>query len=122
MTKNKQEVSKKAIAKVKSIRVSPSKLNQVAAFIRGMKASDALVQLSFSKKRIANDVKKCLMSAIANAEFNHGLDIDNLYVDAAHVGKGPVMKRIRARARGRAARIQKFFSHLTIAVVERDEE
>ncbi|NRB10487.1 MAG: 50S ribosomal protein L22 [Rickettsiaceae bacterium] len=105
----------------KSLRVSPQKLNLVAASIRSMKVSDALIQLSFSPKRIAIDVRKCLQSAIANAENNFGLDIDNLFVEKATVGKALVMKRVRARARGRRARIFKPFSNLYITVAEREE-
>lgn len=108
-------------ASARSLRVSPQKLNLVAESIRKMKVSDALVQLSFSPKRIAIDVKKCLQSAVANAENNLGLDIDNLYVDSATVGKGLVMKRMRPRARGRSARILKPFSNLYITVSERGE-
>lgn len=107
-------------ASAKSLRISPQKLNLVASMIRGMKASNAVVQLSFSKKRIAQDVKKCLQSAIANAENNFGIDIDNLKVNSAIVGKGLVMKRMRARARGRSARIQKPFSNLYITLVEEE--
>jgi large subunit ribosomal protein L22 len=118
MTQN-NKGSSHAIAK--SIRVSPRKLNLVASFIRNMKASDALVQLSFSKKRIALEVKKCLQSAVANAENNFGLDIDNLVVTNATVGKALVMKRVMPRARGRAARINKFFSNLYITVTEVEE-
>jgi large subunit ribosomal protein L22 len=106
----------KAVAN--NIRVSPRKLNLVASLIRNMKASDALKQLSFSEKRIAIDVSKCLKSAIANAENNYGMDIDNLVVSLATVGKSIVMKRMRPRAKGRGARIEKFFSNLYITVVE----
>jgi large subunit ribosomal protein L22 len=104
----------KAIAR--NIRVSPQKLNLVAALIRGKKVGTALADLEFSRKRIARDVRKCLQSAIANAENNHDLDIDELVVAQAHVGKGLVMKRFHARARGRASRVEKPFSHLTIIV------
>lgn len=110
-----------AVAISKSLRVSPRKLNLVAESIRGVKASIALVQLQFSSKRIAQDVKKCLQSAIANAENNLGLDIDNLYIASATVGKSVVMKRVMPRARGRAARINKFFSNLYITVSEGDK-
>ena len=110
----------KAIAR--NLRVSPQKLNLVAQLIRGKKASTALADLEFSRKRIARDVRKCLQSAIANAENNHDLDIDDLVVAQAHVGKGLVMKRFHARARGRAGRIEKPFSHLTIVVREVAEE
>jgi large subunit ribosomal protein L22 len=111
-----------AIAKVKQIRTSPRKLNYVAAFIRNMKVSEALIQLQFSKKRIAHDVKQCLQSAIANAENNFGLDIDNLVVTKAIVGKSLVMKRVMPRARGRSARINKFFSNLHITVTQVEEK
>ena len=102
----------KAIAR--NIRVSPQKLNLVAALIRGKAVAAALADLQFSRKRIAKDVRKCLESAIANAENNHDLDVDDLVVVQAHVGKGLVMKRFSPRARGRAGRIEKPFSHLTI--------
>ena len=106
----------KAVAR--NIRVSPQKLNLVAALIRGKKVAAALADLQFSRKRIAIDVKKCLESAIANAENNHDLDVDDLMVAHAYVGKALVMKRFHARARGRAGRIHKPFSHLTIVVRE----
>jgi len=104
----------KAVAR--SLRVSPQKLNLVAQLIRGKKVATALADLQFSRKRIAKDVRKCLESAIANAENNHDLDVDDLVVAEAHVGKGLVMKRFSPRARGRAGRIEKPFSHLTIVV------
>jgi large subunit ribosomal protein L22 len=107
-----------AVAISKSLRIAPRKLNLVAGLIRNMKVSDALIQLTFCKKRISRDVKKCLQSAIANAENNFGLDIDNLVVTSATVGKALVMKRVMPRARGRAARINKFFSNLYITVTE----
>jgi large subunit ribosomal protein L22 len=110
-----------AIAKSNNLRVSPRKLSYVAQLIRGLSVDDALVQLTFSKKRIAHDVKKCLQSAVANAENNHNLDVDVLYVSQVLVGKSFVMKRMRARARGRGARIEKFFSNLSITVREREE-
>ena len=103
----------------RNLRVSPQKLNLVAAMIRGMDVNKAVVTLTFSRRRIASDVKKALQAAIANAENNHSLDVDRLYVKQAHVGKGLVMKRFRARAKGRGARILKPFSHLTIVVGER---
>jgi large subunit ribosomal protein L22 len=103
------------------IRVSPRKLNLVAQTIRGKKAEAALNELTFSNKRIANDVKKVLQSAIANAENNHDLDVDNLVVSQASVGKNMVMKRFQARARGRGAGIEKFFSQITIVVEELKE-
>lgn len=98
------------------LRISPQKLNLVAALIRGKKVEKALADLEFSRKRIAVDVRKCLQSAIANAENNHDLDVDELVVAEAHVGKGIVLKRFSPRARGRAGRIQKPFAHLTIIV------
>ena len=104
----------KAIAR--NIRVSPQKLNLVAQLIRGKKVATALNDLQFSRKRIAVDVKKCLESAIANAENNHDLDVDDLIVAEAHVGKGLVMKRWSPRGRGRSGKILKPFSHLTIVV------
>jgi large subunit ribosomal protein L22 len=110
-----------ARAFVKHLRVSPRKLNLVAQMIRGMAAEDALVALSFSRKRISNDVKKALSTAIANAENNHQLDVDRLIVAEASVGKQMMIKRIRARARGRAARVEKPFSNLTIVVREVEE-
>lgn len=110
-----------AKAEVNRLRGSPIKLNYVARLIRGLKAGDALNQLAFSNRRISNDVHKCLKSAIANAENNHNLDVDNLIVAEAYVGKSLVMKRMHARARGRAARIHKPFSNLTIVVREEKE-
>jgi large subunit ribosomal protein L22 len=110
-----------AQAVCKMLRISPIKLNQLASTIRGLDVEQAVAQLSFSKRRIANDVKKILQSAIANAENNHQLDVDQLYVSEAFVGKDLVMKRFRARARGRAGRINKPFSRLTIVVREREE-
>ncbi|MBL6621467.1 MAG: 50S ribosomal protein L22 [Rickettsiales bacterium] len=103
---------------VKSIRISPQKLGLVADLIRGLKASEALIQLQFSQKRVAKIVKDALNSVIANAENNHDLDIDNLIVHRVNVGKSIVMKRFRARARGRGARILKPFSNLEIIVKE----
>ena len=102
------------------IRVSPRKLNLVAASIRGMKASKALTVLSFSCKRIAHDVRKTLQSAIANAENTYGLDVDKLYVEQAYVGKSLVLKRFHARAKGRGNRIDKPFSRLSIVVSEKE--
>ncbi|HIC80318.1 MAG TPA: 50S ribosomal protein L22 [Kiloniellaceae bacterium] len=106
---------------VRNLRTSPQKLNLVAASIRGLSAEAALAELTFSKRRIANDVKKALQSAIANAENNHQLDVDRLYVSEASVGRSFVMKRFRARARGRAGRIMKPWSRLTVVVREREE-
>ncbi|MDB9891296.1 50S ribosomal protein L22 [Alphaproteobacteria bacterium] len=107
---------------VRNLRVSPQKLNLVATMIRGLDVNKAIAALSFSRRRIADDVKKALQSAIANAENNHSLDVDRLFVKEAYVGKGLVMKRFRARAKGRGARILKPFSHLTIIVGERGEQ
>ncbi len=104
----------KAIARM--LRISPQKLNLVAGLIRGKKVGSALADLQFSRKRIAVDVKKCLESAIANAENNHDLDVDDLVVAEAFVGKAIVMKRFHARGRGRAGGILKPFSNLTIVV------
>ena len=110
-----------ANAELRMVRVSPQKLNLVACLIRGLKVEKALANLTFSKKRIAIDVKKLLESAIANAENNHGLDVDNLVVTEASVGKAMVMKRFRARARGRGAKILKPFSNMRIVVREVEE-
>jgi large subunit ribosomal protein L22 len=104
----------KAVARM--LRISPQKLNLVAQLIRGKKVQTALADLEFSRKRIAKDVRKCLQSAIANAENNHDLDIDDLVVAQAHVGKGLVIKRFVPRGRGRSGKILKPFSHLTIVV------
>jgi large subunit ribosomal protein L22 len=111
-----------AMAKLRMLRTSPQKLNLVAAMIRGKKVEKALSDLTFSKKRIAQDVKKCLQSAIANAENNHNLDVDELIVAEAWVGKNLVMKRGRPRARGRFGRIVKPFSEITILVREVEEQ
>lgn len=111
-----------ARAITRTIRVSPQKLNLVAAQIRGKNVQKALADLTFSPKRIAATVKKTLESAIANAENNHDLDVDNLIVSEAYVGKSIVMKRFMVRGRGRASRILKPFSHLTIIVREVEEE
>ena len=117
----KRTADNEARAMAKSIRTGPYKLNLVAEMIRGKKVGTALIDLDFSKKRIAKDVKKVLQSAIANAENNHGLDIDRLVVSEATVGKNIKMKRFRARARGRSASIEKFFSRLTVVVKEQAE-
>ena len=111
-----------AMARVRMLRTSPQKLNLVAAMIRGKKVDRALNDLTFSKKRIAQDVRKCLQSAIANAENNHGLDVDELIVAEAWVGKNLTMKRGRPRARGRYGRIMKPFSELTIKVRQVEEQ
>ena len=110
-----------AMAKVRTLRISARKLNLVAQSIRGLKVQRALNELDFSAKRIAGDVRKALYSAISNAENNHNLDIDSLVVAEAFVGKNLVMKRFAARARGRASRIEKPFSEITIVVRELGE-
>jgi len=110
-----------AMAKVRTLRTSARKLNLVAQSIRGLKVQKALNELEFSHKRIASDVRKALYSAISNAENNHNLDIDNLVVAEAYVGKNLIMKRFAARARGRASRIEKPFSEITIVVRELGE-
>lgn len=107
-----------AQAVARSLRVSPQKLNLVAGLIRGKKVSQALADLEFSRKRIAGDVRKCVMSAVANAENNHGLDVDDLVVAEAYVGKNLVLKRFHARGRGRSGKILKPFSQLTVVVRE----
>ena len=125
MSKPKRERSlsdNEAKAVARMLRVSPQKLNLVAQLIRGRKAAAALADLQFSRKRIAVDVKKCLESAIANAENNHDLDVDELVVSQAHVGKALVMKRFHARGRGRMGKILKPFSHLTIVVRQVESE
>ena len=109
-----------AMAKTSMLRTSPQKLNLVAGLIRGKKVEKALADLTFSKRRISGDVKKCLQSAIANAENNHNLDVDNLVVVEAWVGKNMVMKRGRPRARGRYGKIMKPFSEITIKLREVD--
>jgi large subunit ribosomal protein L22 len=109
-----------AVAKLKVLRTATSKLSAVAGLIRKMPVAEALVQLTFCKRRISGAVKSCLQSAIANAENNHFMDVDNLYVHEVLVGKSMVMKRFRPRARGRAASILKPFSHLTIILKEQE--
>jgi large subunit ribosomal protein L22 len=119
MGKRKRErdlAENEAKAMSKMLRISPQKLNLVAQLIRGKKVATALADLEFSRKRIAKDVRKCLESAIANAENNHDLDVDDLVVAEAHVGKALVIKRFTPRGRGRVGRIFKPFSHLTIVV------
>ena len=110
-----------AQAIVSNLRVSPRKLNLVAGLIRNLPAQQAVATLTFSKRRIANDVKKALESAIANAENNHQLDVDRLVVTRAEVGRSIVMRRFQARGRGRASRVEKWFSNLKIVVTERDQ-
>ena len=112
----------KAQAIGRSIRTSPRKLNLVAQSIRGKTAEQALNELTFSPKRVARDVKKVLQSAIANAENNHDLDVDDLVVSEASVGKNMVLKRFHARARGRGARIEKPFAQVTITVQQKREQ
>ncbi len=120
--KNPRRVAEnEAMAKTRLLRTSPQKLNLVAAMIRGKKVEKALSDLTFSKRRISADVKKCLQSAIANAENNHNLDVDELIVSEAWVGKGLVMKRGRPRARGRFGRIHKPFAEITIKVRQVEE-
>jgi len=111
-----------AMAMAKNLKTSTQKLDLVAQTIRGKDAGTALVDLEFNHRRISEDVRKCLQSAVANAENNHGLDVDKLYVAEAFVGKSITMKRWRARARGRAAKILKPFSRITIIVREKDSE
>ena len=118
---NRRVDANQAMAYCDSIRTSPRKLNLVAQSILGLNAEMAVAELSFSKKRIAKTALSVLQSAIANAENNHQLNIDKLYVSEAYVGKGLVMKRMHARGRGRGARVLKPFSNLTIVVTERGE-
>ncbi len=110
-----------AKAVTRNLRVSPRKLNDIATIIRGKKVETALADLTFSRRRIAGDVKKTLESAIANAENNHDLDINELIVSEAYVGKKMVMKRFKPRARGRVGKIEKFFSEITIIVRQVEE-
>ena len=111
-----------AQAVLRNVRISPQKLNLVAGLIRNQKASEAVATLTFSKRRIAQQVRKTLESAIANAENNHQLDVDRLVVSRAEVGKSIVMRRFMARGRGRASRIEKWFSHLRIVVSEQQQD
>lgn len=117
-----QLADNEARAVARNLRISPQKLNLLAASIRGKPVETALADLQFSRKRIAADVKKTLESAVANAENNHDLDVDQLVVKEAYVGKGLVMKRWRPRARGRIGRIMKPFSRLTVVVREAEEQ
>ena len=124
MSKQKQErrlAPVEAMAKVRTLRTTPRKLNLVAQSIRGLPVQRALNELEFSRKRISEDVRKALYSAISNAENNHNLDIDSLVVAEAYVGKNLTMKRFSPRARGRANRIEKPFSEITIVVREMSE-
>ena len=111
-----------ALATTKNLKISMQKLNLVAAMIRGKKVEKAMNDLHFSRKRIAQDVLKTLKSAVANAENNHNLDIDELYVNEAYVGKNLVLKRWKARARGRVGRIKKPFSQITVVVKQQENE
>jgi len=111
-----------AQAVAKSLRISPQKLNLVAGLIRGKKVEQALAELEFSEKRIAGDVRKCVMSAVANAENNHSLDVNDLIVSEAYVGKNLTIKRFHARGRGRGAPIMKPFSQLTVVVRQVEQE
>lgn len=111
-----------ARAIAKNIRISPQKLNLVAELIRGRKVADAMADLEFSRKRVAQDVRKCVMSAVANAENNHGLDVDELIVAEAYVGKNIVMKRFAPRGRGRGFQILKPFSQITVVVRQKSDE
>ena len=111
-----------AQAVVRNLRVSPRKLNLLAQMIRGKKVDTALADLEFSRKRIAKDVRKCVMSAVANAENNHGLDVNDLVVKEAFVGKNMVITRFHARGRGRMSPIEKPFSQLTVVVMAQEEE
>ena len=115
-----KEKVKTAYAKARTIRVSPQKLNLVAETIRGLKADKALAELTFSKRRVAKDVKKVLQAAIANAEHNFGLDIDKLVVAEAYVGKAMVMKRWHAAAKGAGHKVLKPFSNLTVVLAEKE--
>ena len=120
-SKQRSLLDSEAMAYSKRLRVSPQKLNLVARTIRGLTCESALAQLAFSQRRIAKEVKKVLESAIANAENNHQLDVDRLFVVEASVGKDIVMKRFRARARGRIGRILKPFSNIRVIVGEKEE-
>jgi large subunit ribosomal protein L22 len=111
-----------ASAFLRALRISPQKLNLVAQMIRGKAAQTALAELTFSRRRIARDVKKVLQAAIANAENNHQLDVDRLYVKEATVGRAFVMRRFHTRGRGRSSKIEKHFAHLTVIVRERAED
>ncbi len=125
MGKQKRErtlADNEAKAMVRNLRISPQKLNLVAGMIRGKPVAQALADLEFSRKRIAIDVRKCVMSAVANAENNHGLDVDELVIAEAFVGKNLVMKRFHARGRGRSAGIMKPFSQITVIVREAKQE
>jgi large subunit ribosomal protein L22 len=117
-----RQADNEAMAFCDNIRISPYKLNLVAESIRGKDADTALAELEFSKRRIADEIRKVVQSAIANAENNHQLDVDRLYISEATVGRAFALKRFRARARGRAAKIIKPFSNITVVVREREEK
>ncbi|MEM7070436.1 MAG: 50S ribosomal protein L22 [Pseudomonadota bacterium] len=117
-----RESENEASTVLRSLRVSPRKLNLVAREIRGLNCAHALSKLNFMRRRIAIDVRKALQTVIANAENNHSLDVDRLVVKEAYVGKSLVMKRFRPRAKGRAGRIKKYFSNLTLIVKEREDQ
>lgn len=117
---NRQLADNSAKAVLRNVRISPRKAGLVAGLIRGKSVTKALNELSVSTRRISKDVRNLLLSAVANAENNHGLDIDSLVVKEAHVGKGLVMKRWHARGRGRSAKILKPFSHITVVVSEEE--
>jgi large subunit ribosomal protein L22 len=116
--RERQLAENEARAVVRNLRVSPQKLNLVAQMIRGKRVDVALADLEFSRKRIAKDVRKCVMSAVANAENNHSLDVNDLVVAQAHVGKNMVMRRFHARGRGKMSPVEKPFSQLTVVVKE----
>lgn len=118
---DRQLAATEAKAVANRLRISPQKLNLVAGMIRGMDVNNALTQLTFSSKRVAEEVKKALQSAIANAENNHNLNVDALYVKEAYVGKNMVMKRMHTRGRGRSARVLRPFANLTLIVREKEE-
>ncbi len=122
ISRERQLADNEAAATLKMLKTSPQKLNLVATLIRGKSAEKALADLTFSKRRVAQDVKKCLESAVANATNNHDLDPDKLIVAEAWVGKSMVLKRFRARARGRMGRILKPFSRITIVVREIEDQ
>ncbi len=113
-----RQAENEAKAVARNLRISPQKLNLVAQLIRGKKVDQAIAELEFSRKRIAGDVRKCVMSAVANAENNHGLDVNDLVVAEAWVGKNMVLKRFHARGRGRGARVLKPFAEITVVVRE----
>ncbi len=109
-----------AMASQRVMKTSPRKLNLVAKLIRGMRVSDALSTLKFCRKRISNDVERVLYAAVSNAENNHGLDIDNLYVEEAYVGKAMILKRHHVRGRGRVSQVKKYFSNIKVIVGEKE--